>query len=277
MNLKEYMGQFDSCVRIGKGGQKTVYRAEKGGKSYALKIVQVPDNPRIKQEITILSTLDITGVPKVFDHGTVIDDVSNDTVLYILEEYIDGESLRTILSREKIIETGLAINILNTLLAIEIQLEEQAILHRDIKPDNIIVGSSGDIYLIDFGIAKILGESSLTRTADANGPCTPAYAPWELAANLKRQQDVRTDLYQIGVTIYESLAGGNPFAAGARNRQEMMIRGRTIIPASLHIKGDSQGQLMQYISMLMAKNPSQRPKSASDAKRYFDAIRSSIN
>ncbi len=277
MKLNEYLACFSSCVRIGKGGQKTVFKAEKANECYALKIVEMPDDPRIQQEIVILSSLDISGVPKVFEHGIVTDDVTNDPMLYILEEYIEGDSLRSILKRDRCVTTAVAVSILRTLLDIEIQLEERAILHRDIKPDNVIIGSTGKVYLIDFGIAKILGDSSLTRTAAVNGPCTPAYAPLELASNLKRQQDVRTDLYQIGITVYESLAGVNPFAVGAHNPQEIFMRGRTIMPATLQISGDKKGLLMQYINMLMAKNPSQRPHSAKDAKRYFEAIITSVD
>lgn len=277
MKLSECKAQFESCERIGKGGQKTVYKVKKSGKYFALKIVEAPDDLRIQQEIAILRSLNISGVPKVFEQGIIVDDVSNDTMLYILEEYIEGESLRSFLIRENRVSTESAIAILNTLLAIEIQLEQRAILHRDIKPDNIIIGKLGDVFLIDFGIAKIIGESSLTRTAALNGPCTPAYAPLELASNMKSQQDVRTDLYQIGLTVYESLAGSNPFSIGACNRQEMFERGKTVMPATIQIAGDAQGLLIQFISMLMSKNPSQRPATAKDAKRYFDAILPTVN
>lgn len=277
MKLSEYMAQFTSCVRIGKGGQKIVYRAERGRECYALKIVEASDDLRIQQEVAILTSLDINGVPKVFEHGIVVDDVSNDSLLYILEEFIEGESLRSVLKRDRCITTETAITILRTLLDIEIRLEESSILHRDIKPDNIIIGKAGEVFLIDFGIAKILGESSLTRTAAANGPCTPAYAPLELASNMKRQQDVRTDLYQMGLTVYESLSGVNPFVVGACNPQEVFQRGRTVMPTTIQISGDTQGLLMQYINMLMAKNPSQRPHTAKDAKRYFDAILSTVD
>ena len=277
MKLSEYKSKFSACTRIGKGGQKTVYKVDDATASYALKIVEAPNDPRIQQEVAILRSVDIQGVPHILDQGMVEDDVSRDTFLYILEEYVEGESLRTVLTREKTISTDVAVGILETLLDIETQLEERAILHRDIKPDNIILGKNGAVYLIDFGIAKILGESSLTRTAAQNGPCTPAYAPIELASNMKRQQDVRTDLYQIGLTVYESLAGFNPYSNGAKNPQEVFARGKKMIPQSIQINGDTQGLLMQYISMLMAKNPSQRPNTAKDAKRYYEAIRSTVN
>lgn len=277
MTLNEYKARFTTCVCIGKGGQKTVFKVDNATGSFALKIVEVPNDPRIQQEIAILRSLKIQGVPRILEQGIVEDDNSKDPLLYILEEYIEGETLRSILIREKTVTTDTAVAILETLLDIETQLEECSILHRDIKPDNVIIGKDNAVYLIDFGIAKILGESSLTRTAAQNGPCTPAYAPVELATNMKRQQDVRIDLYQIGLTVYEALAGYNPFSNGARSPQEIFTRGKTLLPQSIQIIGDTQGLLMQYLLMLMAKNPSQRPNTAKDAKRYYQAIRTTVN
>ncbi len=272
MTLSEYKATFDSCERIGKGGQKLVYRAKKMGHEYALKIITTSDDPRIQQEIEILKSLGLPNVPRILGVGTVQDDISHDALLCILEEYIDGRSLREELRARGTISCTMGCSILETLLDIEMSLEDKSILHRDIKPDNVMIRNDGKIFLIDFGIAKILGCTSLTRTALPNGPCTPAYAPRELAGNMKRLQDVRTDLYQIGLTVYEALGGVNPFSIGAKNKTEMLTRGSTIIPPALQIPGDTKGLLMQYLSMLMSKNQSQRPSSAREARRYYDAV-----
>lgn len=103
MKLSEYKEKFSSCTCIGKGGQKTVYKVDDtlNNCNYALKIVEAPNDPRIQQEIAILRSVDIQGVPHILDYGMVEDDISKDILLYILEEYIEGESLRTILIREK--------------------------------------------------------------------------------------------------------------------------------------------------------------------------------
>ena len=104
-----------------------------------------------------------------------------------------------------------AYTLLEALLSAEIELENNQILHRDINPNNIILGKDGLIYLIDFGLAKIIGGLSLTQTAAVHGPFTPGYAPHEQFANIKLSQDVRTDLFQIGITVYECCVGSNPF------------------------------------------------------------------
>ena len=158
----------------------------------------------------------------------------------------------------------------------EIELESNNVLHRDINPNNIILGANGTIYLIDFGLAKIIGGSSLTQTAAAHGPFTPGYAPHEQFANIKLAQDVRTDLFQIGVTIYESCMGNNPFMKPNETVYQIMSRTMTVMPPLLNLPGDTKGQFAQFINMLMAKNQSQRPDTAADAMRYLNAIKSTL-
>ena len=151
-------------------------------------------------------------------------------------------------------------------------MEENRILHRDINPNNIILGQDGEIYLIDFGLAKNLNGSSLTVTAAAHGPFTPGYAPHEQFSNMKLAQDVRTDLFQIGITIYEGCNGKNPFVKPNETPFQIMSRTMTMVPPSLVLAGDTQGMFAQFVNMLMAKNQSQRPDTAKDAMRYLSAI-----
>ena len=185
-------------------------------------------------------------------------------------------SLRDWLSSGNKFDLKKAFEILYTLLEIEVILEKSQILHRDINPNNIILGSSGRVYLIDFGLAKNLDGLSLTRTAAAHGPFTPGYAPHEQFANMKLDQDVRTDLFQIGVTIYEGCNGKNPFVEPNETPFQIMSRTMNTIPPLLDLYGDTKGMFSQFINMLMAKNNSQRPDTAADAMRYLNAIKSTL-
>ena len=169
-----------------------------------------------------------------------------------------------------------AYTLLEALLSAEIELENNQILHRDISPNNIILGEDGIIYLIDFGLAKIIGGSSLTQTAAAHGPFTPGYAPHEQFANIKLSQDVRTDLFQIWITVYECCVGSNPFVKPNETVFQIMSRTMTMMPPLLDLPGDTKGQFAQFVNMLMAKNQSQRPDTATDAMRYLKAIRSTL-
>lgn len=180
-------------------------------------------------------------------------------------------------THDKAADLKTAYSLLDALISAEIELENNGILHRDINPNNIIVCKDSTIYLIDFGLAKIIGGESLTRTTAPNGPFTPGYAPHEQFANNKLMQDVRTDLFQIGVTIYECCTGNNPFIQPNETVYQIMSRTMTLDPPSLRISGDTKGQFSQFIAMLMAKNQSQRPDSAKDAMRYLNAIRPTLD
>jgi len=121
-----------------------------------------------------------------------------------------------------------------------------------------------------------LGGLSLTRTAAVHGPFTPGYAPHEQFANMKLEQDVRTDLFQIGVTIYEGCNGKNPFVEPNETPLQIMSRTMAMMPPALDLVGDSKGMFSQFVNMLMAKNQSQRPDTAVDAMRYLNAIKSTL-
>ena len=277
MTVEELKKKYSSIERIKRGGQKTVFKAKcKDGQTVALKIIPNTNDARVIQEIELVKDILIENVPVIYDHGIVHDDSIGEDVLYIVEEYIEGQSLRDYLKEGKKLTLTEAFLLLNTLLEIEMQLEDRMILHRDINPNNIILGETGRIYLIDFGLAKNMNGQSLTRTTAAHGPFTPGYAPYEQFANMKIVQDVRTDLFQIGVTIYESCTGGNPFVKPNETPYQIMSRTLTMIPNTLVIPGDTKGMFAELVNMLMAKNQSQRPESAKTAMRYLMAIKPTL-
>ncbi|MBR2929303.1 MAG: serine/threonine protein kinase [Oscillospiraceae bacterium] len=277
MNVPELKAKFSSITKIKKGGQKIVYKAVTStGQLVALKIIGNATDPRVLQEIDIVKGLSLSNVPQIIDSGIVTDDTINEDALYIVEQFIDGISLRDWLNAGNKANLSIAFKLLHTLLLIEITLEQYRILHRDINPNNIILGADNTVYLIDFGLAKKIGETSLTQTAALHGPFTPGYAPHEQFANMKMVQDVRTDLFQIGVTIYECCTGKNPFIKPNETIYQIMTRTMTILPPALVLKGDTKGMFSQFINMLMAKNQSQRPDTAVDAMRYLMAIKSTL-
>ena len=277
MTINELKKRFCSIEKIKKGGQKIVYKATMpGGDVVALKIIGNANDPRVLQEIELLRKIELPNIPRILEAGTVIDEAVNEDALYIIEEYIDGVSLRDWIFSGNKFNLKTAVEVLRSLLEVEIELEKKNILHRDINPNNIILSCSGVIYLIDFGLAKKLGGLSLTKTAAVNGPFTPGYAPHEQFANMKLEQDVRTDLFQIGVTIYEGCNGKNPFVEPGETPFQIMSKTMTMMPPTLELVGDTKGLFSQFINMLMSKNQSQRPDTAFDAMRYFKAIQSTL-
>ena len=277
MTISELKSRFSSIERIKKGGQKVVYKATShDGEIVALKIISNATDPRVLQEISLVKTLSMPCVPQIIESGLVTDEAVRDDALYIIEQYVDGLSLRDWINAKNSANLKFAYTLLEALLSAEIELENNQILHRDINPNNIILGEDGIIYLIDFGLAKIIGGSSLTQTAAAHGPFTPGYAPHEQFANIKLSQDVRTDLFQIGITVYECCVGSNPFVKPNETVFQIMSRTMTMMPPLLDLPGDTKGQFAQFVNMLMAKNQSQRPDTATDAMRYLKAIRSTL-
>lgn len=277
MTISELKSRFSSIERIKKGGQKVVYKATShDGEIVALKIISNATDPRVLQEISLVKTLSMPCVPQIIESGLVTDEAVSEDALYIIEQYVDGLSLRDWINAKNSANLKFAYTLLEALLSAEIELENNQILHRDINPNNIILGEDGIIYLIDFGLAKIIGGSSLTQTAAAHGPLTPGYAPHEQFANIKLSQDVRTDLFQIGITVYECCVGSNPFVKPNETVFQIMSRTMTMMPPLLDLPGDTKGQFAQFVNMLMAKNQSQRPDTAMDAMRYLKAIRSTL-
>lgn len=277
MTISELKSRFTSIERIKKGGQKVVYKATShDGEIVALKIISNATDPRVLQEISLVKTLSMPCVPQIIESGLVTDEAVSEDALYIIEQYVDGLSLRDWINAKNSANLKFAYTLLEALLSAEIELENNQILHRDINPNNIILGEDGIIYLIDFGLAKIIGGSSLTQTAAAHGPFTPGYAPHEQFANIKLSQDVRTDLFQIGITVYECCVGSNPFVKPNETVFQIMSRTMTMMPPLLDLPGDTKGQFAQFVNMLMAKNQSQRPDTATDAMRYLKAIRSTL-
>ena len=278
VNITELQQQFSSIVKIKKGGQKVVYSAiTNEGLPVALKIIYDSTDPRVLQEIDLVKGLELSNIPKIIASGIITDDTIGDNVLYIVEELVEGISLRDWINKGNKADLPTAYNILHTLLSIEIELEKKGILHRDINPNNIILGNDNKVYLIDFGLAKQLGGVSLTQTTALLGPFTPGYAPREQFANMKLHQDVRTDLFQIGVTLHECCTGKNPFIHENDNILDVLERTMTIMPPVLVLSGDTKGMFSQFINMLMAKNQSQRPGTAVDAMRYLQAIKSTLD
>ena len=134
-----------------------------------------------------------------------------------------------------------------------------------------------EIVLIDFGLAKIMNGPGITDTNATNGPFTPGYAPNEQVGNKRMEQDVRTDLFQIGVTLYECCTGKNPFINKNDSLMDVVMKTATYSPPLLNIEGDTNTYFSQLISMLMAKNPSQRPDSATKALGYLRGIEKTLN
>jgi serine/threonine-protein kinase len=275
------MPDFDSLkasltnvTQMARGGQKIVFSAIHP--SYGAIVIKLffKTDARSKREIDISQSSDFDCVPTVYETGHI--NYEGVDTLYVIEQRIDGEELRKRIAGGERFVLKEAVDFLEQGLYFIKQLEEKGIIHRDIKPENIIVSTGGKVYFLDFGIARMLGMPSITKTEAIAGPHTPGYAAPEQFNNLKNDVDSRADLFSIGVVTYECLSGTNPFSEGARSHLEILQRTETITPVSFQVQGDSQQQFMGLLSSLMGKYPSRRPKDAEQALNWLTAAKSTF-
>lgn len=252
-------------------GQKKVFLARDGDSNVRIVKVVKHGDERILREIEIVTENRIPNVPKIYDVKEFADS-SGVKYNYIIEEYIEGITLTEQLKKSSLnIVEG--VKLLDTLLNIAVILENIKVVHRDIKPDNIICSSNGDYYLIDFGIARQLDRSSLTMTQAMIGPHTPGYGAPELFQYSKKDIDIKSDLFSIGVVLFEALTGQHPFLTGDEwDVNEIWYRTRTVMPKDYLIEGDKNKQLISFIQTLMQRHTTRRPATAKKALDWLHVL-----
>jgi serine/threonine protein kinase len=270
----ELKSHFSDLTQLARGGQKVVWRATHPIHGKVVIKLYFTVDARAKREIEIAQGVKIDKTPRVFEAGTILHE-GQDT-LYVVEQFINGRTLRSFLDSGERFDIGMAVSFLEQGFGFVLQLEQNHIVHRDIKPENLILCDDGSVCFLDFGIARILGMQSLTRSDAAFGPHTPGYSAPEQFNNLKRDIDSRADLFSLGVVTYECLTGNNPFREDAANILDVLQRTATVTPVTHHIKGDDQHLLMGLISSLMGKVPSMRPRDANQAFDWLNAIKPTL-
>ena len=256
--------EFEKIELMARGGQKIVFDGVHN--SYGETVIKLYfqlNDPRSLREIQIERDLNLSMVPKIYETGTI--EYEGTETLYIIEQKVKGTELRKVLESGKRFSLEEAVTFLEQGLEFIACIENKGIVHRDIKPENIIRADDGRIFFLDFGIARILGADSLTRTGAMMGPHTPGYAAPEQFNNLKKEIDSRADIFSLGVVTYECITGKNPFREGSINALEVLQKTETITPVQYSIKGDTQSQFMASLGAMMGKYPSRRPRTAKQA------------
>lgn len=256
--------EFEKIELMARGGQKIVFDGVHN--SYGETVIKLYfqlNDPRSLREIQIEKDLNLAMVPKIYETGTI--EYEGTETLYIIEHKVKGTELRKVLESGKRFSLEEAVTFLEQGLEFISCIENKGIVHRDIKPENIIRADDGRIFFLDFGIARILGADSLTRTGAMMGPHTPGYAAPEQFNNLKKEIDSRADIFSLGVVTYECITGKNPFREGSINALEVLQKTETITPVQYSIKGDTQSQFMALLGAMMGKYPSRRPRTAKQA------------
>jgi serine/threonine-protein kinase len=257
------VGRFRVGERLGKGGMGEVYRAEdtKLKRTVALKRLA----PRLRADSIYRRRFleEAERVSRFSDShiAAVYDVLEEGDEMFLVMEYVEGETLRqrmrNTLSLSQFFE--MATQCAEALVA----AHERGIVHCDIKPENIMLTKTGQVKILDFGVAKHLPRSDQSSTVDRAGTMagTPAYMSPEVL--LENVPDGRADMFSLGVVFYEALTGQHPFLASSFVATTDRIRKETPTPIHIFNHGVSK-ELEALVNKAMAKEPGQRYASARD-------------
>src|SRR6266542_2971407 len=202
------LGGYRILEEIGRGGTSVVYRAEhvRLGRTAALKLLspgfgEADFSDRFLRESRLAASLDHSNIVPVYDAG------EQDGLLYIAMAHVEGTDLKTLIAEEGRLPVRRALLILGQVASALDAAHARGLVHRDVKPANILVGADDRVFLSDFGTAKELAAAGTTRTGIFVG--TIEYcAPEQIEGG---QVDARTDVYALACVLYECLAGIAPF------------------------------------------------------------------
>ncbi|WP_179232332.1 serine/threonine-protein kinase [Streptomyces sp. CS159] len=251
-------GRYRLTARLGHGGMGTVWRAqdETVGREVAVKEPRVPDHlpererdnafERMRREARAAARLDHPAVVGVHDVAVV------DGQPWIVMELVRGRSLGDVLQEGTLGAREAARIGLEVLGALE-AAHAAGVLHRDVKPDNVLLGRHDRVVLTDFGIAQIEGETSLTDTGGFVG--SPEYIAPERV--LGRRPGPASDLWSLGVVLYAATEGVSPF-----RRSNTPATLQSVLNATPAPPASAQGPLAEVITGLLDKDPERRPDAA---------------
>ncbi len=264
-------GRYRIQERIGSGGMGVVYRAldEQLGLCVALKALRpgVTDNgrleERLRRELLLARQVSHRNAVRIHDIG------QDGGVLFLTMDLVEGRSLREVLKEEKTLSPDRAVTITRQLAQALEAAHEEGIVHRDIKPANVLVDGSGRAWITDFGVARSLRAPGITRTGAVVG--TLSYLSPEQAR--AGEVDGRSDLYALGILLFEMLTGELPFRGGSdAEAMAQRITGATRDVQTL--REDVPPWLALVVQKLLQRDPDRRFQSATELLQALEGKRS---
>ena len=256
--LAETLGARYSIEReLGRGGMATVYLARdvRQGEPVAIKVMHpnladALDSKRFQREMGIAASLGHPLIVPLHDSGTA------GGVLYYIMPYVEGESLYQRLQRERRLPLEDALRITHDVAAALGYAHSQRVLHRDVKPENILLAEAHAL-IADFGLARAIGAADYAKLTETGVIVGTLYymSPEQLRED--RDLDQRADIYSLGCILYEMLAGGPPYTGRSLTDVASRIL-RASIPSVRRLRADVPAAVDQVISRAMAKVAAER-------------------
>ncbi len=280
-NIGRVIGPYSIESRIGHGGMGAVYLARRADRAFerrvAVKMIRRDMNSevvvrRFEHERQILASLDHPHVARLYDGGTTPDGLP-----YFVMEYVPGEPITDYCTRHRL-DTRARLAMFRTVCGAVQYAHQCLVVHRDLKPANILVRADGQPKLLDFGIAKLLAGAGVQEAAGATlvSALTPDYASPEQVRG--HTVTTATDVYSLGVVLYELLAGRRPFAVRASSLEDIVraVCETDPVPPSAARAGtadaaprpcpphDLRGDLDTIVLRALRKEPERRYQSAQE-------------
>src|SRR6516225_2305169 len=265
-------GRYKVVSRLGSGGMADVYLAEHEhlGRKVALKLLhrRFAEDPgfveRFRREAQAAAGLQHPNVVSVYDRGAF------DGTYYIAMEYLPGRSLKQLIRDEAPLDPVRSIDITIQILKAARFAHRRGVIHRDLKPQNVMIGESDQAKVTDFGIARA-GASDMTETGSILG--TAQYLSPEQAQG--HAVSASSDLYSIAVVLYEMLTGHVPF--DAESAVTIALKHVSEMPTQpTRFNAAIPSELEQVVMWALNKNPADRPKDADQFIAALEAARRSI-
>ena len=266
-------GEYSVGGLLGQGGFAAVFRVRDAtlNRDIAVKVLDVDVSPsptlaeRFLREAQALAQLEHPNIVPIYEVGR------HSGVLYIVMRCIDGPSLRQLLVTQKRLSVGDAARIARHVADALAYANSRSVVHRDIKPDNVLLDRTGHVLVTDFGIAKAAQAASTVQlTTEGMIIGTPQYMSPEQAGG--DQVDGRSDIYSLGIVLYQMLAGEPPFDGDSA--ASILAKQLTATPPPIRrLRGDVSEALAAVIDRMLAKEPAQRFQTAVDVSRALvDAL-----
>lgn len=270
--------RLELTEQLGKGHLGIVYKAiaRDDGSTYAVKVLQKNDERnalRFKREAKSASRQNHPNIAKVYQTGT-----TDSGLCFIVMEFVNGRPLRSIIRAEAPLPLSRVIKIATQICDALSYLHANGVVHKDLKPANIMIVSPGEecetVKLVDFGLAKhidpeIAEQERVTLTGHVTG--TPAYMSPEQC--MARSVDARSDIYSLGCVMFRALTGLPPVTgASARDTMNKQVAGNAVtfsrVPESIFIPDE----MKKVVERTLQRNPNDRFQTAESLKIELSAI-----